>query len=145
MKGIPDLLEAYLDFRKRLSKLDNPPEDGGPQLIIMGHGSVDDPDGTVIYEKAHDILNSDEYKLVQGDVAIVRAPPSDGLLGCILQGAWVATQLSTREGFEVKVTEVRIVCSNTRRISLTLCRRSTNVFPSSPQTPEVSLCRSRRA
>ncbi|WVQ83736.1 hypothetical protein IAT38_005880 [Cryptococcus sp. DSM 104549] len=104
-KGIDDLLEAYLLFRQKLENSDRPPLDNGPQLIIMGHGSVDDPDGTWIYEKLHDTLNTPEYALVRGDVAIVRAPPSDGILGCILQGAWVATQLSTREGFEVKVTE----------------------------------------
>ena len=46
--GIDVLLEGYLKFRQQLEKLDNPPDDGGPQLIIMGHGSVDDPDGTVI-------------------------------------------------------------------------------------------------
>jgi len=60
----------------------------------------------------------DKFRDIQEDVAIVRAPPvsqehvvtaneqSDGLLGAIMQGAWVGTQLSTREGFEVKVTEV---------------------------------------
>ncbi len=104
--GIEDLLAAYLEFRQKLENVKQPPADGGPQMIIMGHGSVDDPDGTTIYEKLHDILNSSEYGLVNGDVSIVRAPPSDSILGCILQGAWVATQLSTREGFEVKVTEV---------------------------------------
>ncbi|WVR09670.1 hypothetical protein IAU60_006745 [Kwoniella sp. DSM 27419] len=104
-KGTDDLLAAYLQFRQKLEESDKPPVDGGPQLIIMGHGSVDDPDGTMIYEMLHDTLNSKEYELVKGDVSIVRAPPSDSILGCILQGAWVATQLSTREGFEVKVTE----------------------------------------
>lgn len=51
------------------------------------------------------IVNSDEYKLVTKDVSIVRAPPSDTLLGGLMQGATVALQLSTREGFEVKVSE----------------------------------------
>jgi hypothetical protein len=49
MKGIDDLLAAYLEFRKKLEGLDGEkPKDGVPQLIIMGHGSVDDPDGTMI-------------------------------------------------------------------------------------------------
>lgn len=39
------------------------------------------------------------------DVSIVRAPPSDPLLGNLVQGATVLLQLSTREGFEVKVSE----------------------------------------
>ncbi|KAK4689437.1 hypothetical protein P7C73_g671, partial [Tremellales sp. Uapishka_1] len=90
-KGIDVLLAAYLEFRQKLDDVK------GPYLIIMGHGSVDDPDGTTLATK--------EYELVKNDVSIVRAPPSDSILGCILQGSWVATQLSTREGFEVKVTE----------------------------------------
>ncbi|KAJ9105967.1 hypothetical protein QFC19_003302 [Naganishia cerealis] len=107
-KGIPDLLAAYLDFRERLEsaglgkdKHDQKP----PMLIVVGHGSIDDPDGTRIYEAAHTIVQSQEYELVAPDVSIVRAPPSDTLLGCLMQGAWCATQLSTREGFEVKVSE----------------------------------------
>jgi hypothetical protein len=46
--GIEILLEAYLKFRRLLERVHSPPEHGGPQLIIMGHGSVDDPDGQVI-------------------------------------------------------------------------------------------------
>ncbi|KAJ9119096.1 hypothetical protein QFC22_003587 [Naganishia vaughanmartiniae] len=102
-KGIPDLLAAYLDFRQRLqsaaaskSKSDKKP----PMLIV-----IDDPDGTRIYEAAHIIVQSKNYESIAGDVSIVRAPPSDTLLGCLMQGAWCATQLSTREGFEVKVSE----------------------------------------
>jgi hypothetical protein len=48
LPGIDVLLEAYLQFRQGLEKLNSPPEDGGPQMIITGHGSVDDPDGTKI-------------------------------------------------------------------------------------------------
>lgn len=46
--GYPDLLKAYLGFRQKLKDTNNPARGGGPQLIIMGHGSVDDPDGTMI-------------------------------------------------------------------------------------------------
>lgn len=38
-------------------------------------------------------------------MSVVRVPPCDRTLGAILQGSWCATQLSTKEGFEVKVTE----------------------------------------
>lgn len=103
-KGYDVLLEAYRDFRVAL-KNEGVDRANTPQLVLMGHGSVDDPDGGPIYNGLHEILAQDDYKVVREDVAIVRAPPSDSILGCILQGAWVATQLSTREGFEVKVTE----------------------------------------
>lgn len=47
--GIDILLEAYLQFRNRLDRDDSSEcNEGIPQLIIMGHGSVDDPDGTRI-------------------------------------------------------------------------------------------------
>lgn len=47
-KGIPDLIKAFLEFRNKLDETDSAPIDGAPQLIIMGHGSIDDPDGTVV-------------------------------------------------------------------------------------------------
>jgi hypothetical protein len=46
--GYPDLLKAYLEFRQILKKNNDKALGGGAQLIIMGHGSVDDPDGTMI-------------------------------------------------------------------------------------------------
>ncbi len=107
-----------------------PPRDGDaerkpPMLVVVGHGSVDDPDGTALYEQCsevshlfylagttpltcgdfHQIVHSPGYELIRDDVSIVRAPPSDTLLGMLMQGAWVACQLSTKEGFEVKVSE----------------------------------------
>lgn len=47
-KGIPDLVRAFLEFRNKLDETDSTRIDGAPQLIIMGHGSIDDPDGTVV-------------------------------------------------------------------------------------------------
>jgi glycosyltransferase involved in cell wall biosynthesis len=44
-KGYHQLLEAYRQFREKLKESG---EELGPQLILMGHGSVDDPDGAMI-------------------------------------------------------------------------------------------------
>lgn len=133
-KGIPVLLEAYLTFRKRLGEMEEKPRrEEVPQLIIAGHGSVDDvrpfrsslslplskkadvdtptllwvipqPDGQPIFEEISTILHSDEYAFLKDDVSVVRVPPCDRTLGAILQGAWCATQLSTKEGFEVRTS-----------------------------------------
>ena len=53
--GIPDLIKIYAKFRSRLSSQPTAysGEDGSddpkvPQLIITGHGSVDDPDGSLV-------------------------------------------------------------------------------------------------
>ncbi|KAG1453991.1 hypothetical protein G6F56_007429 [Rhizopus delemar] len=102
-KGIPDVLEAYRLLRL---KMDSTFEDAQiPQLVICGHGSIDDPDGSVIFEQVQDIINQKEYAAIAGDVISARLPASDQLLNMILRGAHVAVQLSHREGFEVKVTE----------------------------------------
>lgn len=107
-KGLPVLVESYLKFRQQLEAQGKGTDPSGkkpPMLIVVGHGSVDDPDGSSQYEMLHEQVNSPGYELVRDDVSIVRAPPSDTLLGMLMQGAWCATQLSTREGFEVKVSE----------------------------------------
>lgn len=70
-----------------------------------GHGSIDDPDGTVIYEQTHATIHRNEYASIYADIIVARLPPSDQLLDLILSNAQVALQLSHREGFEVKVTE----------------------------------------
>lgn len=76
-----------------------------PQLVICGHGSIDDPDGTIIYEQTYGTMATEPFSQISGDIIVARIPPSDQLLNTILRGAYVALQLSHREGFEVKVTE----------------------------------------
>lgn len=102
-KGIPDVLEAYRLLRE---KMDGEFEDARiPQLVICGHGSIDDPDGTVIFEQAQSIIESAKFSTIASDIIAVRLPASDQLLNMIMRGAYAALQLSHREGFEVKVTE----------------------------------------
>lgn len=69
-----------------------------PQLVICGHGSVDDADGTIIYEHVIKLLQGDQYETFRHDILVVRLPPIDTLLNALLRGARVALQLSCREG-----------------------------------------------
>lgn len=102
-KGIPDVLESYRLLRL---KMDSEFDDyHTPQLVICGHGSIDDPDGTLIFEQTQAIIESQKFSSIASDIIAVRLPASDQLLNMILRGAYVALQLSHREGFEVKVTE----------------------------------------
>ncbi|KND01218.1 uncharacterized protein SPPG_04309 [Spizellomyces punctatus DAOM BR117] len=103
-KGIPHLLKAYKLLRQRLRDNNVPIEDT-PQLVVAGHGSIDDPDGNVVFEQVLEILGQEEYAWIADDIIAARLPPSDQLLNALLRGAHVALQLSTREGFEIKVTE----------------------------------------
>ncbi|KAF2787856.1 glycosyltransferase family 4 protein [Melanomma pulvis-pyrius CBS 109.77] len=101
-KGIPDVLASYAELRRKYMK-DTPIKDI-PQLVIAGHGAIDDPDATTIYDETIDLLKT-KYSDVQDDVVVMRLGPTDQLLNALMSTAYVALQLSTREGFEVKVSE----------------------------------------
>ncbi|KAL0082977.1 hypothetical protein J3Q64DRAFT_1750952 [Phycomyces blakesleeanus] len=103
-KGIPDVLESYRLLRERM-EAEGWEEYTIPQLVICGHGSIDDPDGTIIYEQTHEVTQNASFANITEDIIVARLPPSDQLLDMIMSGAHVALQLSHREGFEVKVTE----------------------------------------
>ncbi|KAL4928494.1 putative trehalose synthase (Ccg-9) [Aspergillus undulatus] len=101
-KGIPDVVTAYERFHNRMQE--SCPDKTPPKLVICGHGSVDDPDGSIIYD---DTVNRIEESIphLAEQICIVRLGPSDQVLNAVMSKARVALQLSTREGFEVKVSE----------------------------------------
>ncbi|KAJ9643061.1 hypothetical protein H2199_004583 [Coniosporium tulheliwenetii] len=101
-KGIPDVLAAYAELRRKYMK-DKKPEDT-PQLVIAGHGAVDDPDGTLILDQTLTACE-EEYSDIRHDIIVKRLGPTDQILNALMSNARVALQLSTREGFEVKVSE----------------------------------------
>ncbi|CAG8441387.1 11213_t:CDS:10 [Acaulospora morrowiae] len=103
-KGIPLLVDSFRIFRERLEK-EGWSQSQMPSLIICGVGSIDDPDGTPIYKQTNDLLKTPEYAGIADDVSVVRLPPCDQILNALLRCAHVALQLSTREGFEIKVSE----------------------------------------
>jgi glycosyltransferase involved in cell wall biosynthesis len=101
-KGIPDVLASYAKFRRRYAKGMEPEKI--PQLVIAGHGAIDDPDATIIYDETLSQLE-ELYSDVVDDVIVMRIGPTDQILNAVMSCATVALQLSTREGFEVKVSE----------------------------------------
>jgi len=123
-KGIPNVIDSYVKFRKLLEAADgDSSEDDMPQLLICGHGAVDDPDASIIYDQVMHLIHSDDYREYAKDIVVMRLPPSDQLLNTLMANAKIALQLSTREGFEVKVSEavhagIPIVASRTGGIPL---------------------------
>lgn len=101
-KGTFDVMDAYEKFHHRL--VCERPSMKPPKLLICGHGSVDDPDGAVIYDQAIDHIEH-EIPYIRNLICVVRLRPSDQILNALLSKASIALQLSTREGFEVKVSE----------------------------------------
>jgi alpha,alpha-trehalose phosphorylase (configuration-retaining) len=91
-KGIEDVLQAFAITIKSQQC----------HLILSGHGSVDDPEGLAVYKET---LRATISLGIQDHVTLLRCPPSDQLLNYLLSNAYLALQLSLREGFEVKVTE----------------------------------------
>ncbi|KIW30976.1 hypothetical protein, variant [Cladophialophora immunda] len=100
-KGIPDVIRSYAKFREMVK---DKPKEKIHQLVLCGHGSVDDPDATLIYEETMSLILTEFPDLVE-DIIVVRLGPSDQILNAIMSLCTVALQLSTREGFEVKVSE----------------------------------------
>ncbi|GAB1211645.1 hypothetical protein ATERTT37_000769 [Aspergillus terreus] len=101
-KGIPEVVESYVKFHHRFTAA--VPDKKPPKLLICGHGSVDDPDGTLIYDAVVSHIEESLSHLADL-ICVVRLGPSDQVLNALLSKAKVALQLSTREGFEVKVSE----------------------------------------
>lgn len=99
-KGIPDVLDAYLKLRNKLKENDG----NAPQLVIAGNASVDDPDGTPVYQLASEISAGKKYKDFKDDIKILRVPHNDFLLNTIMRISTIYLQLSHKEGFEDKVT-----------------------------------------
>ena len=130
-KGIPNVIDSYHKFRDLLKeKSPDLTEEEHPQLLICGHGAVDDPDASIIYDQIMQILATEPHNKYAKDIIVMRLPPSDQcehyflktnvpvidwsdffflferlVLNALMSNSRIALQLSTREGFEVKVSE----------------------------------------
>ncbi|KAK3386104.1 hypothetical protein B0H63DRAFT_395632 [Podospora didyma] len=118
-KGIPTVIDSYAEFRRQCEKANFTDV---PQLVVCGNGSVDDPDASLIYDQTMSQLETYYPDLIK-DVSIMRLDPNDQLINTLLANAHVVLQLSTREGFEVKVSEALhagrpVIVTNTGGIPL---------------------------
>jgi alpha,alpha-trehalose phosphorylase (configuration-retaining) len=100
-KGIPDVLDAYYILCQMLlsHKLML------PQLIITGNGSIDDPDRAPVFQQTMDKINSKKFANLKKHIKVVQVPHIDQLLNALIRKSFAVMQLSTKEGFEIKVTE----------------------------------------
>jgi len=76
-KGIPNVIDSYARLRVMLKESGRVTEAEVPQLLICGHGAVDDPDASIIYDQVMNLVNSPDYKVYQSDIIVMRLPPSD--------------------------------------------------------------------
>jgi glycosyltransferase involved in cell wall biosynthesis len=73
-KGLPNVLDSYCKLRNLLKENS---DDDHPQLLICGHGAVDDPDASIIYDQVMKIIDSGPCKEYAEDIVVMRLPPSD--------------------------------------------------------------------
>ncbi|MBU0469172.1 MAG: glycosyltransferase, partial [Candidatus Omnitrophica bacterium] len=107
-KNIPGAIEAYYRFwvnMKEYIKEHNLPDALLPQLILAGHGAVDDTDGMKLYIDTLDRIQKLYPASFARDVKVARLPHNDHVLNAILRRSSVALQLSLAEGYEIKVSE----------------------------------------
>lgn len=100
-KGIPHVLNSYQKLRAIMKRKGL----SAPQLIITGNGSIDDPDRAPIFEETARIISGSQFDGFRDDIKVVRLPHIDQLLNTLLRKSHVVLQLSTKEGFEIKITE----------------------------------------
>lgn len=100
-KGIPDVIESYRLLVEKLEKT----SEKIPQLVIIGHGSIDDPDGVPLFNLTMEMIKSPKYQHLAKDIKVARLSHIDQIFNVLLKESKVALQLSHKEGFEVKVSE----------------------------------------
>ena len=92
-KGIPNVIDSYYKFREILkSKV---PGDEAPQLLVCGHGAVDDPDASIIYDQVIQQVSSEPYVKYASDIIAMRIPPSDQRKLKTISQILLSTQLLT--------------------------------------------------
>ncbi|KAI5784602.1 hypothetical protein EDC01DRAFT_722835 [Geopyxis carbonaria] len=102
-KGLPTVLDGYRKLRALYAE--KSPGRPTPQLLVCGHGAIDDPDASIIYDEVLEHLDGPDFDDIRADIVVMRLGPSDQLLDALITTAKIVWQLSSREGFEVKVSE----------------------------------------
>lgn len=100
-KGYSDVLRFYKKLRIRLGWK----EEKMPQLVLLGNGAKDDPEGEELYTQLHRDLRMKSCEGIAEDIKLIKVPFIDQLLNVVLRNAYIALQLSYNEGFEIKVSE----------------------------------------
>ena len=106
-KGIPDVLMAYAELREKLATK-GWKKNRIPQLVIVGHGAIDDPEGVPIYKQTLNSLKTDLCSAYADDIKVARLHHNDQILNALISKSKIVLQLSHREGFEVKVSEALV-------------------------------------
>ncbi|SPJ76442.1 related to trehalose synthase [Fusarium torulosum] len=100
-KGVPTVVDSYAEFRRQCEAANM---DDIPQLVLCDNQSADAPDPSIVYDQTLNQIMS-LYPELMEDISVMRLEPNDQLLNTLISKAFVVLQLSTSEGFEVRVSE----------------------------------------
>lgn len=76
-KGLPSVVDSYAKFRVLLEESGQTCDETDiPQLLITGHSSVDDPDGSSLYDEIMQLIEQ-KYTEYAKDIIVIRLPPND--------------------------------------------------------------------
>jgi glycosyltransferase involved in cell wall biosynthesis len=102
-KGMPQGMASYALARQMLVDL-GVPLSRIPQLVVVGNGSIDDPEGLPVLAEIMR-LRREVYADIMDDIKVGRVPHNDMAINALIGGALLALQPSTKEGFESRVTD----------------------------------------
>lgn len=102
-KGMPEALLAYNQARQTMVER-GVPEAEIPQLVIIGNGSIDDPDGEGELARMMG-MRSGLDETTKGDVKVIRVPHNDTAINTLMTEAEFGLQPSTVEGFETRASD----------------------------------------
>jgi len=70
--SIPIVIDSFVKLRRKLDmKL---PASQTPQLLICGHGAIDDPDATIIYSEVLALLETEQYAPYAAECVLAPSP-----------------------------------------------------------------------
>lgn len=103
-RRIPYVIEAFRLLAERMR--DDMREDLIPQLVIAGHGAFDDPEANLIFSETMAMVRSQRYRHLALYIKLALLRPKDQILNALTRVASLGLQLSTAEGWEIKITEL---------------------------------------
>jgi len=80
------------------------PEDQLPEVVIVGNGSVDDPDGPGIFEEMLRVRRKQDPKEMEG-IIIMRLTHNYDAMNALMRRSHVLMQTSIAEGLETRVSD----------------------------------------
>ncbi len=114
-KGMPEAMKMGVEARRRM-QASGVPESELPEVIIVGNGSVDDPDGDWMFEKVIK-ERREKYPDEKDEIRVVRLHHNYDAINALMTLSSILMQTSWREGLETRAGDgikhgVPVVISN---------------------------------